>query len=170
VVAGCGGSDNETASGGFTVPGGVHDFKGELEAVLDQLPYQYWYTSCVVHEVEGALSPAEAEELAELSEAEREQKINQIAAKAGPACEKKTNRPPIDPNASSKELDLLRVGYLTSVASLAEANNLTSAQSACVERNVEKLPDKALIEIGNGTDKVREGILLSVFKPCAKAK
>jgi hypothetical protein len=35
---------------------------------------------------------------------------------------------------------------------------------------VESLPEKQLIEIGNGTKKVREGILLSVFKPCAKAK
>jgi hypothetical protein len=153
-----------------TVPGDVHGVYAELETILDQLPYQHWYTQCVVGEVEKVLSPAEAEELSELPEAERERKAIQITAKAGPDCEKRSNRPPIDPNASAKELDLLRAGYLTSMASLAEANHLTAAQSACVEESVEALPDKSLIEIGNGTEKVREGILLSVFKPCAKAQ
>jgi hypothetical protein len=169
-VAGCGGSDDDSASGGFTVPGDVHGFKGELEAVLDQLPYQRWYTHCVISEVEKVLSPKEAEELSELPETEREQKVSEITTEAGPNCEKKTDRAPIDPNASSQELGLLRAGYLTSLTSLAEANELTSAQTACVEEGAENLADKALIEIGNGTQKVREGILLSVFKPCAKAK
>jgi hypothetical protein len=169
-VAGCGGSEDETASGGFTVPSDVHGFKGELEAVLDQLPYQRWYTSCVVAEVEKLLSPAESEELSDLPEAKREAKLNEIATKAGPNCEKKSNRPPIDPNASGKELELLRAGYLTSMTDLATANELTAAQTACVEEGVENLSDRALIAIGNGTEKVREGILLSVFEPCAKAK
>ncbi len=53
---------------------------------------------------------------------------------------------------------------------LKEANELTASQTSCVEERVEGLSDKALVAIGNGTDKVREGILLSVFKPCAKVK
>ncbi len=97
------------------MPSDVHGFKRELKAILDQLPYQRWYTDCVVGEVEKLLGPAESEELSDLPEAKREQKLNEIAAKAGPNCEKKTNRPPIDPNASGKELDLLRAGYLTSM-------------------------------------------------------
>jgi hypothetical protein len=170
VLAGCGSSGDQTASGGFTVPADVHGLSGELESVLDQLPYQHWYTRCVTREVENALSPAEAEALSELSESEREGKLTSITAEAGPNCEKKTNRPPIDPNASSKELDLLRAGYMTSAVGLAEANELTPGQTSCVEEGVESLPDKSLIAIGNGTAKVREGILLSIFKPCAKVK
>jgi hypothetical protein len=163
-----------TASGGngqsVTVPGGVHGVYGELEAILDQLPYQHWYAKCVVGRVEKVLSPAEAAALSQLPESEREQKAIQITAKAGPACEKTNGRPVIDPNASGKELELLRAGYVTSMKALAEANGLNTAQTACVERGFEEISDKALVGIGNGSEKVREGILLSVFKPCAKAK
>jgi hypothetical protein len=169
ALAGCGSGD-QTASGGFTVPSDVHGLSGELEAVLDQLPYQHWYTRCVIGEVEKKLSPGEAEALSELSESEREGKVTAITAEAGPNCEKKSNRPPVDPNASSKELELLRAGYMTSMKTLAETNELSANQTACVEERVEGLSEKALIAIGNGTDKVREGILLSVFKPCAKVK
>jgi hypothetical protein len=170
VLAGCGSSGDQTASGGFTVPSDVHGLSGELEAVLDQLPYQHWYTRCVIGEVEKDLTPAEAEALSELPESEREQKVTMITAEAGPNCEKRTSRQPIDPNASSKELELLRAGYMTSTTALAEANKLTSGQTSCVEERTEALSDKALIAIGNGTEKVREGILLSVFKPCAEVK
>jgi hypothetical protein len=58
LLLGCGSSGDQTASGGFTVPGDVHGLSGELESVLDQLPYQHWYTRCVILEVENALSPA----------------------------------------------------------------------------------------------------------------
>jgi hypothetical protein len=173
VVAGCGSSGQTVSVGSgqtVTVPDDVHGVYGELEAILEQLPYQHWYTKCVVKQVEGVLSPSEAEALAELPESEREQKAIQITSKAGPACEKATGRPVIDPNASAKELDLLRAGYVTSMKALAEANGLTATQTACVERGFEELPDPKIIGIGNGTEKSREGILLSVFKPCAKVK
>jgi hypothetical protein len=76
----------------------------------------------------------------------------------------------IDPNASSKELDLLRAGYVTSMKAVAESNGASPTQTACIERGFEKLPQQELIAIGNGSKTVREGILLSVFKPCASAK
>jgi hypothetical protein len=170
ALAGCGSSGDQTANGGFTVSSDVHGLDEELATILDQLPYQHWYTRCVMGEVERVLSPAQADALSELSESEREGKLTAITAKAGPNCEKKTNRPPIDPNASDQELELLRAGYMTSTVALAEANELTSGQTSCVEEGVEALPDKQLIEIGNGTKKAREGILLSVFEPCAKVK
>jgi hypothetical protein len=157
-------------SGGFTVPSDVHGLNGEIKAILDQLPYQHWYTRCVIGEVEKVLTPAEAEALSELSEAERERKLTAITGKAGPNCERKSGRPPVDPNGSSKEFKLLRAGYMTSFVGLAEANELSSTQTACVESRTEQLPVKALIAFGNGTKKVREGILLFVFKPCAELK
>jgi hypothetical protein len=174
ALAGCGGgSGDQTVSVGketITVPGDTHGVYAELNAILDQLPYQSWYTKCVVGQVETVLSPEEAEELAELPEAEREEKALQITSKAGPICEAKHHRPVIDPNASSKELDLLRAGYITSMKSVAEAGGANAAQTACIERGFEKLPEQELIGIGNGSKKVREGILLSVFKPCATGK
>lgn len=172
AVTGCGGGsgDGTVGSGGqtFTVPSDAHGVYGEVEAILDQLPYQAWYTKCVVGEVEKVLSPAEAEELAELPEAQREEKAIKVTSKAGPTCEARHHRPVIDPNASTKELDLLRAGYVTSMKALAEANGAEPDQLTCIEKNVAALPEKQLIGIGNGSRTVREGILLSIFKPCAK--
>ncbi len=149
------------------MPSDVHDVYGEVEAFLDQLPYQGWYTHCVQKRVEAAISPAEAKALSGQPESEREVKATQIIAKAVPACERSTDRPVIDPNASSAELDLLRAEDISSVA---ESTNLTAAQDACVEQGFEELPDSAIVEIGNGTTKARDGIPLSVIKPCAKAR
>jgi hypothetical protein len=172
AVAGCGGgSGDQTVSVGketITVPSDTHGVYAELAAILDQLPYQPWYTKCVVAEVEKVLSPAEAEELAKLPEAEREAKAMKITAEAGPKCEAQHHRPVVDPNASPKELDLLRAGYVTSMTALAEAGGADAGQLACIENNVENLPEEKLIGIGNGSKTVREGILLSIFKPCAK--
>jgi hypothetical protein len=173
VVAGCGGTADETVSLGdqtVTVPSETHGVYGELEAILDQLPYQGWYTKCVVGQVEKVLSPAEAEALSQLPEAERDQKALQVTSKAGPTCEAEHNRPVVDPNASSKELDLLRAGYVTSMKAVAESHGADATQTACIEKGFEELPENQLIGIGNGSPKVREGILLSVFKPCAAAK
>ncbi|HEY2478947.1 MAG TPA: hypothetical protein VGI17_09455 [Solirubrobacterales bacterium] len=173
VVAGCGGSSNETRSLGdqtVTVSSDTHGVYAELETILDQLPYQRWYTRCVVGQVEKVLSPAEAEALAELPESEREQKAMQVTSQAGPTCEAQHHRPVIDPNASTKELDLLRAGYVTSMKAVAESHGASSAQTACIEKGFQHLPPKQLIGIGNGSAKLREGILLSVFKPCAKVK
>jgi hypothetical protein len=174
VVAGCGSSGDQTLSVGseqtITVPSDVHGFYGEMEAILAQFPYQHWYAACVVRASKHLLSPAEAEALSELSESQREAKVTQVTATAGPACEKAIGRPVVDPNASPKQLDLLRAGAIQQIVELAEANHFTSAQVSCVQNGSETISDKQLIALRNGTDKVREGILLSVFKPCAKAK
>jgi hypothetical protein len=174
ALAGCGGgSDDQTVSVGeetITVPGDTHGVYAELSAILDQLPYRPWYTKCVIGEVEKVLDPKEAEALAELPEAEREAQAMQITSQAGPACEAKHGGPVIDPNASAEELDLLRAGYVTSMKAVAESHGASPSQITCVETGFQQLPEKELIEIGNGTKKVREGILLSIFKPCASSK
>ena len=175
AVAGCGGSsgDNQTATVGnetITVPSDTQGVYGELEAILDQLPYEAWYTKCVVDQVKKVLSPDEAEALADLPEAEREEKATQITSQAGPACEALHHLPVVDPDASSKELDLLRAGYVTSMKALAESKGANPDQIACVEKGFEELPEEELIAVVNGAKTAREGILLSVFKPCASGK
>jgi hypothetical protein len=173
LVAGCGGSSQQTLSVGegetITVPTDVSGFYGELEAILDQFPYQHWYVGCVVREAKKILGPKGAEELEELPEEEREEKAQEAAGKAEPACEK-SDRPTIDPNASSKEIELLRVSSVPGITEFAESNGMSSTQVACVQSFFKKLPDRKIIELRNGTDKAREGILVSVFRPCAQLK
>ena len=173
AVAGCGGSSDQTAKVGdqtVTVPSDAHGVYAELQAILDQLPYQGWYTHCVVDQVKKVLSPSEAEALSALPEAEREQRALEVTSKAGPACEAQHHRPVIDPNATAKELDLLRAGYVSSMAAVGEAHGASPTQIACIEKGFAELPPKLLIGIGNGSKKAREGILLSVFKPFSKLK
>jgi hypothetical protein len=173
LLAGCGDSSDQAAGTdgqAITVPSGTHGVYAELQAILDQLPYQSWYTRCVVDQVKRKLTPAEAEALGELPEAERDDKAFQVIATAGPTCERRHRRTVVDPNATSEELDLLRAGYVTSQTAVAESHGATRSQAACVRRGFEHLPDKAVIGIANAPDKVREGILLSVFKPCASSK
>ena len=174
LVAGCGGGSSDQmlsvgSEGTITVSGDVHGFYGELQAILDQFPYQHWYVACVVREAKKILSPKEAEELEGLPEAERQKKTQSVLTQAQPSCEK-TARPTIDPNASSKEIGLLRTSTLPSITALAETNGMSPTQVACVQTFFEKLPDKKIIELRNSTDKVREGILVSVFRPCAQLK
>ncbi len=174
VLAGCGGgSGGNTVGSGqetFTVPSDVHGFYGELGAILEQLPYEAWYSKCIVAEVRKTLGPKEAEELEELPEEERERKSVQIISQAGPTCDARNDLPLVDPHATTKELDLLRAGYTTSMVALAEAGGADEGQAACIETQIDRLPKAKLIEIGNGTKKVRKGILLSIFKPCATGK
>jgi hypothetical protein len=173
LVAGCGSSSDGTSTGGdggtVTIAGDQHGFFGELEAILDQFPYQHWYVACVMREAKRFVDPAEAEELADLSEAERQKRTQQAVDKAQPGCEK-TARATVDPNASSKEIDLLRQSSLPGIVGLAETNGMSSTQVECVESFFAKLPDQKIVELRNGTDKVREGILVSVFRPCAQLK
>jgi hypothetical protein len=168
AVAGCGGSGDQSAA--ITLPEGTHGVYGELEAILDQLPYEAWYSKCVVDQVKKNLSAEEAKELAELPEDEREEQAVQITSQAGPACEAEHHLPVVDPHATAKEFELLRAGYVSSMTALAESHGASSDQIACVEQGFEELPQKELIAVVNGAKTVREGILLSVFKPCTAEK
>ena len=116
----------------------------------------------MIEQVKKALSPAEAEALAELPESERDEKAMAITSQAGPTCEARHHLRVVDPNASSKELDLLRAGYVTSMKSVAESDGATPDQATCVEKGFEELPENELIAIGNGSKTVREGILRSL--------
>lgn len=174
ALVGCGGGSGDATAtigeGTITVPSDVHGVYGEVEAILDQLPYEAWYSKCVVAQVKKNLSPREAEALSGLPEKEREQKATLVVSQAGPTCQARHHLPVVDPNATGEELDLLRAGTADSMKTLAESHGATEDQVACVEAGFSELPDAKVIAIVNGTKKVREGILLSIFKPCASSK
>jgi hypothetical protein len=170
VLAGCGSSGDQTVGGGFTVPSDVHGLYGEAEAILNQLPYQSWYTQCVVRGIRKSISPTEAEKLAALPEAQREVKLEKELASAGPECEESSKRPVIDPNASDKEFDLYRSSYLAPLTEIAKEDNFDSEGISCVEEAVQELPTHQLIVLGNGARKAREAILVSILTPCASGE
>jgi hypothetical protein len=161
LLASCGGGGDRTAAVGnatVTIPSDVHGLKGELRALLEQFPYQRWYTACVEQRFEAGGEP------------EAGGSLNAILAKAGAACERTSHgRKPVDPNASSQELDLLRAELVPTMVGLAESNGLDPSQSECLTGAFEKLPDKYIVQFGNGDEKLRGDILLTVFKTCAEA-
>jgi hypothetical protein len=172
LLAACGSSGDKTESvggGTITVPADVHGVFPELETLLAQFPYQRWYTDCVIARVKKELSPKEVEELEEQPESSSAG-AERIIATAGHFCEKSSNRPLIDPNASAKELALYRAGYVEPLKSKAEAEGFKGAQVECVGEAVEELPPGKVVGLGNGTSAVRKGILLSVFAQCVKAE
>jgi hypothetical protein len=172
VVAGCGSSGDQTSSFNgqvVTVPGDVHDVYGEIEAFLAQFPYQAWYTKCVVTKVKKELKPQEAEALESLPESSRAGKAEAIIAAAGPACLESSKRPVIDPNASEKEFDLYRSGFVEPMRKIAEEHEFGSTEVACVEEKIKQLAVPKILALGNGSHKVREVVLLAVLSGCAKA-
>lgn len=174
LLAACGGgSSGQTTSAGnetLTIPADVHGLYPELEALLAQFPYQSWYTHCVISRVKEELSPKEAEALEGSSDSSDLAKAEEIIAAAIPGCETSSKRPVIDPNASERELALYRAGYVERMANYAETKGFEGAQIECVEETVEELPFSKVIGLGNGTHRVREGILVSVLAHCVKAE
>ncbi len=170
LLAACGGSSGDsTASGEITIPSDVHGY-GTLEAVMTQYPYQGWYTHCVLTRVKKELSPKEAEALEATSGSDGPSKTEEVTKSAGAACEKATGRPVIDPNASEKELALYRATFVEPLGRIAKEKGFESPGVECVERTVEELPPGKVVGLGNGTHRVREGILLSALAQCVKAE
>jgi hypothetical protein len=162
LLVGCGGGGDRTATVGsatVTIPSSVHGAKAELTALLEQFPYQHWFTACVTRRFQAAGEPGDGESEAEL------------LAKDETACERSAHgRRPVDPNASSEELDLLRAELAPSMKGLAESHHLGASQSACLTQAFEKLPDRFIVKYGNGDQKTRDAILSIIFKTCAKAR
>ena len=170
VLAGCGSSGGDTASSAaaITIPSGVHDFYGEAEAVLDQLPYQSWYTE--VRRREDSVSRSarsKPKKSRPCPNPNGKPKPRRMIAKVGPECEKSSDRPVIDPNASEAEIALYRAGYVAPLTAIAEEDNFDKEGVACVEEAVESLPAKKVVTLGNGARKARAAILVSILTPCA---
>ena len=143
MVAGCGGSSggDSTASGQtVTIPGDVHGFFDEQEAIFGQFPYQHWYAACLRREAEAILTPEEAEEIDSEPQAEREERTNQVVSEASGRCEQ-SGRPAVDPNASAGQLALLRAATLGAVVELAETQSSTGP-GRMRRRRLRKVSDK----------------------------
>ncbi len=169
LLAACGSSNNQSVSVGratVTVPADVHGVIPELEALLAQFPYQRWYSDCIVATVKKELTPAEAA----AADSNGAPNAEKIVAAAGPTCKKSSNRPIVNPNASEKELDILRAGFVEQIRPEAEKKGFEGAKLECVEQTAEDLPPGKVLGLANGTHGVREGILLSVLAHCVKAE
>ncbi len=162
LFAACGGGSSSTSSAG----GGSEDPFAQLRFVLAKFPYQPWYADCIVEEVEGKLSAGELEELAKLPEEQGRKVALRFALAAAPNCEAH-GRKPIAPHPSHVQVQLLRVGYGSTLEALGKRQGLDPKQAACLSRTIARFPDEKVVALGNATEKERERILVEVVEGCA---
>jgi hypothetical protein len=85
---------------------------------------------------------------------------------ASPKCEKKGEKP-IDPKADKVEVQLLRIGYATTLEALGKREGLNADQAGCLSGTISHFPDEKVIALGNASEAEREKILVGVIEGCA---
>ena len=172
ALAACGGSSEETNT--VTVGDESVEIEGDvpedpfeqLRFVLAKFPYKSWYRDCLVAQVEAQLSREELEELAQLPDERARQVALRYALGASPKCEQR-GRKPIDPGADEVEVQLLRLGYASTLEALGKREGLDSDQAGCLSATISKFDDAKVIELGNAAEGEREAILVAVIESCA---
>lgn len=162
LLASCGGGSSTTGS----AEGSDSPF-AQLRFVLGKFPYASWYRDCIVEQVETKLGPAELEELAELPEEQGRKVALRFALGAAPKCEAK-GRAPIVPGATHVQVQLLRVGYASTLEALGKREGLDRDQAACLSRTIAGFGDDKVVALGNDGEQQREKILAAVVEGCAK--
>jgi hypothetical protein len=163
LLAACGGSSSSTSAPGE----GSEDPFAQLRFVLGKFPYQPWYRDCIVEQVEAKLSGAELEELAELPEEQGRKVALRFALGAAPKCEAH-GREPITPHPSHVQVQLLRVGYASTLEALGKRQGLDAKQATCLSRTIAGFPDRKVVALGNASEEEREQILVDVVEGCAE--
>lgn len=163
LIAACGGGSSTTAGG--TTEASEDPF-GQLRVVLAKFPYAPFYRECLVDEVEGKLSAEELEELAELPEEQGRRVALRFALGAAPKCESEGEHPIIaDP--SHVQVNLLRVGYSSTLEALGRRQGLNQEQAKCLGGTIAEFPDAKIVALGNASEKMREEMLVNVIEGCA---
>jgi hypothetical protein len=172
LLSACGGSGGETSSatgGGETVAtagDAAADPFAQLRFVLGKFPYEPWYRECLIEQVEAKLSAGELEELAKLPREQGRRVALRFALGAAPKCEQQ-GRKPIVAGATKVQVQLLRIGYATTLEALGKREGLSASQASCLSTTISKFPDAKVIALGNASQKRREAMLVGVIEACA---
>jgi hypothetical protein len=163
LLAACGGGSSSSSTTGEA----PEDPFGQLRFVLAKFPYAPWYTDCIVEQVESKLSAGELEELAGLPEEQGRKVALRFALAAAPECEA-GGRKPIRADATHVQVQLLRIGYASTLEALGKRQGLDAKQAGCLSRTIARFPDPKVVALGNAGEKQRERILVGVVERCAK--
>lgn len=163
LLAACGGG----SSTGSTATEAAEDPFTELRFVLDKFPYEAWYRDCLIEQVEDKLSAAELEELAQLPDEQGRRVALRFALGAAPRCEAR-GRKPIRAGATHVQVQLLRIGYASTLEALGKRQGLDPKQAKCLSRTIAAFPDAKVVALGNASEAKREKILVGVVEGCAR--
>lgn len=164
LLAACGGSSSTSSTDSTSAS---EDPFVQLRFVLDKFPYEAWYRDCIVEQLEAKLSAGELEELAELPDEQGRRVALRFALGAAPRCEAQ-GREPISTDASHVQVQLLRIGYASTLEALGKSQGLDAKQAKCLSRTIARFPDEKVIALGNAAQGEREKILVGVVEGCAK--
>jgi hypothetical protein len=164
LIAACGGGSSSSSSAPGEPP---EDPFGQLRFVLAKFPYATYYRDCLVKEVEKKLSAKELEELSELPPEQGRRVALRFALGAAPKCEQKGRRP-IVPDATHVQVNLLRLGYSSTLEALGRREGLNEKQAKCLGSTIAEFPDDKVVALGNASEKKREEILVNVIEGCTK--
>lgn len=164
LLAACGGG---SSSSGSTAAKPAADPFAQLRLVLAKFPYEPWYRECIVEAVEAKLSAGELEELVALPDEQGRKVALRFALGAAPRCEAR-GRKPIRADASHVQVQLLRIGYGSTLEALGKSQGLDPRQARCLSRTIAEFPDGKVIALGNASEAKRERILVGVVEGCAK--
>jgi hypothetical protein len=166
LLAACGGGSSTSSVSSSFEPAGEDPF-AELRFVLAKFPYESWYRDCIVEQVEGELSAGELEELAELPDEQGRRVALRFALGAAPECEAR-GRKPIRADATHVQVQLLRIGYASTLEALGKRQGLNATQAKCLSQTIAGFPDSKVVALGNASEAKREKILVGVVEGCAK--
>jgi len=164
LLAACGGGASSSSTS--SAPSAEDPF-AELRFVLAKFPYEPWYRDCIVEQVEAKLSADELEELAELPDEQGRRVALRFALGAAPKCEAR-GRKPIRDDATHVQVQLLRIGYASTLEALGKRQGLNAKQAKCLSRTIAAFPDSKVLALGNASEAKREKILVGVVEGCAK--
>lgn len=164
LLAACGGG---SSSGSTSSEPTAEDPFAELRFVLAKFPYEPWYRDCIIEQVEGELSAGELEELAQLPDEQGRRVALRFALGAAPECEAR-GRKPIRADATHVQVQLLRVGYASTLEALGKRQGLNAKQAKCLSRTIAGFPDEKVVTLGNASQGEREKILVGVVEGCAR--
>lgn len=167
LIAACGGGSSTTGptTGGGSTEASADPF-GQLRAVLAKFPYAPFYRECLVAEVEDELSAEELEELAELPAEQGRRVALRFALGAAPKCESQ-GEDPIVADPSHVQVNLLRVGYSSTLEALGRREGLDRKQAKCLGATIARFPDGKVVALGNASEAKREAMLVEVIERCA---
>ncbi len=167
LLAACGGGSSSSPATASTSEEAAEDPFAELRFVLAKFPYEPWYRDCIIEQVEGELSGDELEELAELPDEQGRRVALRFALGAAPECEAR-GRKPIRAGATNVQVQLLRVGYASTLEALGKRQGLNANQAKCLSQTIAGFPDEKVVALGNASEGKREKILVGVVEGCAK--
>jgi len=163
LLGACGGGSSTSSTSSEP----AEDPFAELRSVLGKFPYEPWYRDCIFEQVETKLSAGELEELAELPDEQGRRVALRFALGAAPKCEAR-GRKPIRADASHVQVQLLRIGYASTLEALGKRQGLDAKQAKCLSRTIAGFPDAQVVALGNASEAKREKILVDVVEECAQ--